>query len=55
MPKNIRQFQTFVATADHGCFVAAAETLATTQSAVSRGIKELERQLGVSLFDRSRL
>jgi DNA-binding transcriptional LysR family regulator len=52
---NIRQFETLVAIVDHGGFAAAADALATTQSAVSARIKELERQLGVPLFDRSRL
>lgn len=50
---NIRQLESFVAIVDRGGFGAAAEALATTQSTVSARIRELERRLGVALFDRS--
>nr|WP_158447266.1 LysR family transcriptional regulator [Paraburkholderia sp. BL8N3] len=38
---------------DTGSFAAAAQTLNATQSTVSARIRELERSLGVDLFDRS--
>src|SRR5690349_24407299 len=44
--------QGFEAAARHLSFTKAGEELFLTQSAVSRQIKELEDQLGVSLFER---
>lgn len=49
---TLKQLRTFVAVAESGRFRLAAETVNLTQSAVSILIKELEGQLGVSLFDR---
>ena len=46
------QLRTFVAIADTGGFARAASQLNLTQSAVSRQIAELEKQLGITLFDR---
>jgi len=43
---------TFVAIAEHGSFSRAAEFLFTTQPAVSKRLKALEDQLGVTLIDR---
>lgn len=43
---------TFEAAARNMSFTKAAEELAVTQSAVSKQIKQLEEQLGVTLFDR---
>ena len=40
--------------ATHGSFSRAAEALKVSQPALSRGIKELEAQVGMPLFDRSR-
>jgi DNA-binding transcriptional LysR family regulator len=51
---NIRQLESFLAIARHGGFVEAAERLNVTQSTISARIKELEQDLGVALFDRSR-
>jgi DNA-binding transcriptional LysR family regulator len=49
---SIRQLQYFVAVADKGSVSAAAQSLSISQSAVTEAIKELERDLGVSLFER---
>lgn len=49
---TLKQLRTFVAVAESGRFRLAAESVNLTQSAVSILIKELESQLGVSLFDR---
>ncbi|WP_421989255.1 LysR family transcriptional regulator [Roseococcus sp.] len=51
---NIKQLEAFIAIARHGSFVEAAERLNLTQSTVSARIKELEQDLAVALFDRSR-
>jgi DNA-binding transcriptional LysR family regulator len=50
---NIRQLETFVRIVELGSFAAAAEVMFTTQSTVSSRIRELERHIGVDLFDRS--
>ncbi len=42
----------FDAAAEHGSFTAAAEQLNLTQGAISRQVRALEKQLGVSLFRR---
>lgn len=49
---TLKQLRTFVAVAESRRFRLAAEAVNLTQSAVSILIKELEGQLGVSLFDR---
>ncbi|MBS7813130.1 LysR family transcriptional regulator [Roseococcus pinisoli] len=51
---NIKQLEAFLAIARHGSFVEAAERLNLTQSTVSARIKELEQDLAVPLFDRTR-
>nr|WP_225780601.1 LysR substrate-binding domain-containing protein [Pseudomonas sp. Marseille-Q3773] len=50
---SIRQLRYFVEIAESGSFSAAAERLYIAQSALSRQIKELEQQLGTSLFERT--
>jgi len=49
----IKHLETFVRIVETGSFAAAADVLYTTQSTVSARIRELEKSLGVALFDRS--
>jgi len=51
---NIKQLEAFAAIARFGSFAEAADRLNLTQSTISVRIKELEQDLGVVLFDRSR-
>jgi DNA-binding transcriptional LysR family regulator len=50
---ELRQLATFVAVAEEGSFTRASERLHVVQSAVSAGIRTLERELGTPLFDRT--
>ncbi|HEY6459477.1 MAG TPA: LysR family transcriptional regulator [Polyangiaceae bacterium] len=50
---TLDQLRVFLAVVDAGSFSAAARVLRRAQSAVSYGVANLERQLGVTLFDRS--
>ncbi len=50
---NIKQLETFYWAAKLGSFTAAAERLSATQSTVSMRIRDLEQDLGITLFDRS--
>ena len=52
MNLTLRQLRAFVAVADTGSFTAAAGILHVTQSALSVLVRELEREMGVQLFDR---
>ena len=49
---ELRQLRTFVAAAEHENFTRAAKFLSVTQPAISQQIAALERELGVSLFQR---
>lgn len=51
---DIPSLHAFECAARHGNFTRAAEELNLTQSAVSRQIQELERQTGLTLFERVR-
>jgi DNA-binding transcriptional LysR family regulator len=51
---DFRQLAALAAIADHGSFSAAAKALFTVQSNVSAHVARLERELGVTLVDRSR-
>jgi DNA-binding transcriptional LysR family regulator len=50
---NFKLLQSFVTVADTGGFRGAAEKLHRSQSAVSAQVMQLERQLGVTLFERT--
>lgn len=50
---TLKQLRAFVAVAEQGGFTPAARELHLTQSALSVLIRELERQLGVRVFDRT--
>lgn len=50
---NFKHLETFIALADELHFGRAAHRLGTTQPAVSRILKELEREIGVKLLDRA--
>jgi LysR family hydrogen peroxide-inducible transcriptional activator len=50
---DLRQLQALVAIADHGGFSAAARALHTVQSNVSTHVARLERELDVTLVDRT--
>jgi DNA-binding transcriptional LysR family regulator len=49
---TLRQLRAFVAVANHGNFARAAFDLNLTPPAVTMQIKELEREVGLPLFDR---
>jgi DNA-binding transcriptional LysR family regulator len=50
---RLRQLKTFVTISDLGSFVASADRLGMTQSAVSMQVKGLEESFETELFDRS--
>jgi DNA-binding transcriptional LysR family regulator len=50
---TLDQLRVFLAVVEEGSFSGAARKLRRAQSAVSYGIATLERQLGVTLFDRT--
>src|SRR5450755_4225143 len=50
---ELRQLATFVAVAEEVSFTRAADRLHVVQSAVSAGVRNLEKELGAMLFDRS--
>ncbi len=49
---NLRGFQTFVEVVRQGGFSAAARTINATQSTVSKTVRQLEEELGLTLLDR---
>lgn len=51
--ETLSNIESFVRSADLGSFSAAARQLALTPAAVSRNVAQLERNLGVRLFQRS--
>ena len=48
----LRQFEYLVAVADHPNWSTAAASLGVSASALSQGLADLERRIGVQLFDR---
>jgi len=53
MSLNLHHLRVFAAVAERGGFSRAAASLRLSQPAVSKTVQELERQVGLSLFDRS--
>src|SRR3954454_13993560 len=53
MTMELRHLATFVAVAEEGSFTRAADRLHVVQSAVSAGVKTLEREFGTPLFTRT--
>lgn len=51
---NTRRLEAFLAIVRCGSFASASEQLNMTQSAISLRIRELESELGIEIFDRSR-
>src|SRR5207302_2968720 len=51
---SLDQLRTFIAAADAGSFSAGARQLRRAQSVVSQTLANLEAQVGIKLFDRSR-
>jgi LysR family carnitine catabolism transcriptional activator len=49
---DFRRLTYFLAVVDNGGFTAAADEVEVSQPALSLAVKELERELGVALFDR---
>ena len=49
---DIHVLKTFIAVCEYSGFSAAAKKLGYTQSTVSSQIRQLEKELNVSLFDR---
>jgi DNA-binding transcriptional LysR family regulator len=52
MAFTLRQLQYFVAVAEQGSITRAAQNLSISQSSVTESLKELETDLGVTLFER---
>lgn len=53
MSLEVRQMRHVVALADHGSFARAATAVALSQSALSRSIQSVEREVGSQLFART--
>jgi LysR family transcriptional regulator, carnitine catabolism transcriptional activator len=53
MDLTVQQLRVVLAVHDAGSFTAAAETLLQAQSSLSRTVLEVERRLGVPLFERT--
>ena len=50
---ELRQVEHFLAVVEHGSFTAAARVSRIVQSALSTSIRNLERELGGALFERT--
>jgi DNA-binding transcriptional LysR family regulator len=54
MALNLHLLRLFATVADYGSFSRAAQALSISQSAVSKGVAEFERQVGAKLLERGR-
>lgn len=52
MAFTLRQIQYFIAVAEQGSVTRAAQNLSISQSSITEALKELENDLGVTLFER---
>ena len=52
MDSNLDKYLAFIKTAEYGSISKSAESLNYSQSAVSKMIMDLEKDLGISLFKR---
>ena len=50
---GVKQARTFLAVAEYQSVTKAAKAINRSQTSVTKSIQELERSLGVELFDRS--
>lgn len=53
MNVTLKQIQAFLQVAEHGTFTKAADSMHLAQPALSQLVRELERALGLRLFDRT--
>ncbi len=53
MALDLAQWRVFLALAERGSLIKAAEVLQTDQPALSRTLRRMERQIGAPLFDRN--
>ncbi|GAA1741946.1 LysR family transcriptional regulator [Aeromicrobium alkaliterrae] len=51
---ELRTLQYFLAVVEHGTVTRASEAVRVTQPALSRQVRQLERELGLDLFERTR-
>lgn len=51
-PLNLQQLRYLIATADEGTMTRAAESLHVAQPALSRAIRSLETEIGITVFER---
>ena len=53
LPFSLRQIRAFLAVQEHETVTGAAKALCRSQTAVTKSIQDLERSIGVPLFDRT--
>jgi len=53
LPFSLRQIRSFLAVTDHASVTGAAKALCRSQTAVTKSIQDLEKSVGVTLFDRT--
>jgi LysR family transcriptional regulator of gallate degradation len=53
LPFSLRQIRSFLAVNEHASVTGAAKALCRSQTAVTKSIQDLEKSVGVTLFDRT--